>query len=50
MARPRNYELAVVLRNDCRRLKIRTVASKKGLGRKQRPRKSNRFHKEREID
>lgn len=43
----RNYELAVVLKNDCRRLCIRTVGAKKGRGRKDRPRNSNRSRKER---
>jgi hypothetical protein len=50
MATPRNYELAVVLKHDCRRLKIRTVAAKRGRGRKARPRKSNRSSKEQKID
>lgn len=45
---PRNHELAVVLKNDCRRLRIRTVFAKRGLGRKTRPRQSNRARKERE--
>lgn len=45
---PRNYELAVVLKNDCSRLRIRTVGAKRGHGRKARPRKSNRSRKERE--
>jgi hypothetical protein len=44
----RNHELAVVLKNDCRRLRIRAVGAKKGHGRKLRPRKSNRVCKERE--
>lgn len=44
----RNYELAVVLKRDHRRLKIRTVGAKKGHGRKARPRNSNRSFKERE--
>jgi hypothetical protein len=44
----RNYELAVVMKNDCGRLRIRTVLAKKGHGRKARPRKSNRSRKERE--
>lgn len=42
----RNYELAVVLKNDPTRLKIRTVASKRGRGRKDRPRQSNRARRE----
>lgn len=44
----RNHELAVVLKNDCRRLRVRTVGAKKGNGRKSRPRISNRARKERD--
>lgn len=43
----RNYELAVVLKNDPPRLKIRTVGAKRGRGRKDRPRQSNRSRRER---
>lgn len=38
----RNTVLAAVLMNDPTRLRTRTVASNKGHGRKNRPRKSNR--------
>lgn len=45
---PRNHELAVVLKNDPHRLRIRAVGAKKGRGRKSRPRTSNRARRERE--
>ena len=38
----RNSELAVVLKNDCRRLRSRTVHPDKGGSAKRRPRSSNR--------
>lgn len=42
----RNITLAVILNNDPARLRERTVLSKRGRGRKTRPRNSNRFNKE----
>jgi len=47
---PRNYELAVILKRDCRRLRIRTVGAKRGRGRKNRPRQSNRSQREKSTE
>jgi stalled ribosome alternative rescue factor ArfA len=45
--KPRNATLAAVLKNDPARFRSRTVLAKKGKGRKNRPRKSNRCDQER---
>lgn len=42
----RNWILAFTAKNDSRRWRERTVAPKKGKGRKRRPRNSNRVRRE----
>jgi len=37
----RNTELAIIQKNDCKRLRDRVVEAEKGRGRKKRPRKND---------
>ena len=42
----RNFELAVIIKNDPNIIRTKVTEAKKGKGRKNRPRKSNRSLKE----